>query len=404
MIKQVPAQALKAGMYIHDLNCDWMSHPFVRTKFRLEGDKQIETILEAGIHEVYIDTSKGLDVPDAPTAEEVREQAIEEVRAIASSAPPPIPRVDLAAEMGRAARIRSEATRVVKNVMEDVRLGKAVEVERMAPLVESITGSIMRNSGALVSMLSIKTADEYTFEHCVSVCALMVAFARSLGMDTESTRQAGLGGLVHDVGKMKTPNEILNKAGRLTEAEFAVMKRHPEDGHAILRETEGIGETPLVITLSHHERMDGSGYPFRLGPEKIPQMVRMASIVDVYDAITSDRCYHKGMSPTEALGKIFEWSKFHFDAHLVQAFTHCIGIYPVGTLVRLESGRMGVVTEQHERNLLTPVVKVFFSTRSMAYIPPETVDLSRKMGAGGADRIVNHESPEKWKIDPKRFM
>jgi hypothetical protein len=130
----------------------------------------------------------------------------------------------------------------------------------------------------------------------------------------------------------------------------------------------------------------------------------MASIVDVYDAITSDRCYHKGMSPTEALGKIFEWSKFHFDAHLVQAFTQCIGIYPVGTLVRLESQRLGVVTEQHEGNLLTPRVNVFFSIRNMGYIPPEMVDLSRKMGAGGADRIVNHESPEKWQIDPKRFI
>jgi putative nucleotidyltransferase with HDIG domain len=404
MIKQVPAQALKTGMYIHDLNCDWMSHPFVRTRFRLEGDEQIQTILGAGIHEVYIDTSKGLDLPDAPTAAEVREQVLQEVRAIAAKTSPPNARVDVGSEMGRAAKIRSEATRVVKTVMEDVRLGKAVEMDRMAPLVESITGSIMRNSGALVSMLSIKTADEYTFEHCVSVCALMVAFARSLGLDPDATREAGLGGLVHDVGKMKTPAEVLNKAGRFTDAEFAIMKRHPEDGHAILRDTPGIGETPLSITLAHHERMDGSGYPFKLPPEQIPEVVRMASIVDVYDAITSDRCYHKGMSPTEALGKIFEWSKFHFDPTLVQAFIHCIGIYPVGTLVRLESGRLGVVTEQHERNLLTPVVKVFFSARSMSYITPQTVDLSRKMGAGGADRIVNHEPPEKWQIDVRRFM
>ncbi|MSQ53447.1 MAG: HD-GYP domain-containing protein [Betaproteobacteria bacterium] len=403
MIKQVPAQALKAGMYIHDLNCDWMSHPFVRTRFRLSADEQIETILKAGINEVMIDTSKGMDVSDAPTIDEVREQIFDEVRAVTAAAPP-VARVTVAEELERAARIRSDATRVVKHVMEDVRLGRAVEMERMVPLVESITGSIMRNSGALVSMLSIKTADEYTFEHCVSVCTLMVAFARSLGLDAESSRQAGLGGLVHDVGKMKTPSEVLNKAGRFTDAEFAIMKRHPEDGHAILRETPGIGETPLAITLAHHERMDGSGYPYKLGPENIPQMVRMASIVDVYDAITSDRCYHKGMSPTEALGKIFEWSKFHFDPHLVQAFTRCIGIYPVGTLVRLESGRLGVVTEQHEGNLLTPVVKVFYSTRGMGYITPEAIDLSKKMGAGGADRIVNHESAQKWQVDPKRFM
>ncbi|MFM9967329.1 MAG: HD-GYP domain-containing protein [Burkholderiales bacterium] len=403
MIKQVPTQSLKAGMFIHDLNCDWMSHPFVRTRFRLSADEEIETIVNAGIHEVYIDTTKGLDVIDAPTVDEVREQVFEQVRA-AATAPPPISLVPVCEEIDRASKIRAEATRVVKHVMEDVRLGKAVEMERLVPLVESITSSIMRNSGALISMLSIKTADEYTFEHCVSVCTLMVAFARSLGLDAESSRQAGLGGLVHDVGKMKTPLAILNKAGRFTDEEFAIMKRHPEDGHAILKGTPGIGETPLAITLSHHERMDGSGYPYRLKPEAIPQTVRMASIVDVYDAITSDRCYHKAMSPTEALGKIFEWSKFHFDPQLVQAFTHCIGIYPVGTLVRLESGRLGVVTEQHQGNLLTPVLKVFFNTKTMSYITPERVDLAKKMGAGGADRIVSHESAEKWRIAPSRFL
>ena len=404
MIKQVPAKALKVGMYIHDLNCDWVSHPFLRTRFLLVSDEEIETILNAAIHEVYIDTAKGIDASNAPTREEVRKQIFEEVRAIATAAAPPAARITVADEMQRAANIRSDATRVVKHVMEDVRLGRAVEMERLVPLVESITGSIMRNSGALMSMLSIKTADEYTFEHCVSVCTLMVAFSRSLGLDAETSHQGGLGGLVHDVGKMKTPSKVLNKAGRFTDAEFAIMKRHPEDGHAILKETPGIGETPLIITLAHHERMDGSGYPFKLGPEKIPQMVRMASIVDVYDAITSDRCYHKGMSPTEALGKIFEWSKFHFDPALVQAFTRCIGIYPVGTLVRLESGRLGVVTEQHEGNLLTPVVNVFYCAQSMSYLTPESIDLSKKMGSGGADRIVNHESPRRWQIDPQRFM
>ncbi|MFM9968795.1 MAG: HD-GYP domain-containing protein [Burkholderiales bacterium] len=403
MIKQVPVEQLRAGMFIHDLNCDWMSHSFVRTRFKISGHEEIEKILETGTHEVYIDTSKGLDVPYAPTAAQAREEMLTQVRAVAETPAPPL-KVEFAAEMDRAANIRRDATRVVKSVMQDARLGKAVEIERLAPLVENITGSIMRNSGALISMLSIKSADEYTFEHCVSVCTLMVAFARSMGLDAESARQAGLGGLVHDVGKMNTPPEILNKPGRFTEEEFAIMKKHPQDGHAILQKTAGIGEIPLSITLGHHERMDGSGYPFKLKPDQISEVVRMASIVDVYDAITSDRCYHKGMPPTEALGKIFEWSKFHFDPRLVQAFTRCVGIYPVGALVRLESERLGVVTEQHESNLLSPTVKVFYSTKHMSYIAPQTIDLSRNAGAGGADRIVNHEFAEKWKVDPRQFM
>jgi hypothetical protein len=137
---------------------------------------------------------------------------------------------------------------------------------------------------------------------------------------------------------------------------------------------------------------------------EISQVGRMTAIVDVYDAITSDRCYHRPMGPAEAIRKLFEWSKFHFDPELVQVFVKSVGIYPVGTLVRLESGRLGIVIEQRESNLLTPVVRVVFDANRNYYITPENVDLSKAMGAGGADKIVGHESPGKWKIDIALFM
>jgi hypothetical protein len=137
---------------------------------------------------------------------------------------------------------------------------------------------------------------------------------------------------------------------------------------------------PLDITLHHHERRDGSGYPDRQGERQISELAQMAAIVDVYDAITADRCYHKGMPAAEALRKMYEWSKFHFNPVLTQEFMRCVGIYPVGTLVLLESGRLGVVVEPHETSLLTPKVNVFFSTKSQIYIKPETVDLSRGLG------------------------
>jgi hypothetical protein len=124
----------------------------------------------------------------------------------------------------------------------------------------------------------------------------------------------------------------------------------------------------------------------------------------VYDAITSDRCYHRGMPAAEALRKIYEWSKYHFSPTHVQSFMRCVGIYPVGTLVLLESGRLGVVTEPHETNLLAPKVNVFFSAKSNTYIKPQIVDLARPLGAGGGDKIVSHESPSKWKVDPMRFL
>ena len=168
--------------------------------------------------------------------------------------------------------------------------------------------------------------------------------------------------------------------------------------------TGGIGAIPLDITLHHHERRDGSGYPDKQDHSQISELARMAAIVDVYDAITSDRSYHKGMAPAEALRKIFEWSKFHFDPVLAQEFVRCVGIYPVGTLVMLESGRLGVVAEAHETSLLTPKVNVFFCTKNMSYITPRQVDLARPLGAGGADKIVRHESDAKWKVDPLKYL
>lgn len=399
MIKKIQAGQLQPGMFIHDLNCDWMSHPFARNKFLLKDPADIGKIREAGIPEVYIDTDKGLDVADAPTESEVRAETEHRMLELAAAPAPAPVKLSAADELVRAQRIHEQAGRVVRSVMNDARLGRAVQVADIEAVVADITASVARNSGALLSLLRLKDADDYTYMHCVAVGTMMVTFARHLELDAETTRQAGIGGLMHDVGKMKIPDRILNKPGKLTDEEFTVIRRHPEEGHAILLASGAVGEIPLDITLHHHERIDGSGYPHKLPADRISTLAKMSAIVDVYDAITSDRVYHKGMAPTEALRKMFEWSKFHFDEQLVHHFMRCIGIYPVGTLVLLESGRLGVVIDQTEGNLLAPRVTAFFSTRANCYVKPEEVDLAR-----GSDRIVSHELPEKWGVDPMRFL
>lgn len=403
MLKKVDASQLKVGMYVHDLSCDWLAHPFMRNRFLLRSDDEIRKIIEAGIHDVVIDNSKGLDVQDAPTLAQAQAET-ESALAQLASAPQAVARVSLAAELARATQLRRQASGVVRSVMADVRLGNAVEVDRVQPMVENITESILRNPGALVGLLRIKSKDDYTFLHSISVCALMVAFCRSRGLDTATTHQAGLGGLLHDTGKALVPDAILNKPGPLTPEEFAVVKRHPRDGHDILLQSGNVGPIPLDITLHHHERRDGSGYPDGLAGDAISELAQMAAIVDVYDALTSERNYHKAIPAAEALRKIYEWSKFHFNPVLAQDFMRCVGIYPVGTMVKLESGRLAVVIEAHESNLLAPKVNVFFSTKSNAYIKPEMVDLSRGFGFGGADKIVGHESADKWQVDPMRFL
>lgn len=390
-------------MYIHDLSCDWMTHPFVRNRFLLTSEDEIRKILNAGIHDVVIDNSKGLDVQDAPSLAEAQAATEREIVEIAAKTPV-VTRVSLGDEMQRAVQIRHQAPTLVRTVMQDARLGRAIELDQVEPVVVSITESILRNPGALVGLLRIKNKDDYTFLHSVSVCTLLVAFCRSRNIAADVTHQAGLGGLLHDTGKALVPDAILNKPGPLTDEEFAVIKRHPQDGYEILRKSPEVGPIPLDITLHHHERRDGSGYPGKQANEQISELAQMAAIVGVYDAITADRCYHKGMSAAAALRKIYEWSKFHFNPQYAQEFMRCVGIYPVGTMVLLESGRLGVVIEPHETNLLAPKVNVFFNTKRNVYIKPETVDLSRGLGFGGGDKIVGHESAAKWNVDPMRFL
>lgn len=403
MLKKIDVTDLRLGMFISDLDVGWMEHPFVRNRFLLRRGSDLHRMRHTGIRSVTIDTSKGLDWSGSPTVEEADAATESEVIAVASK-PVARPRTHLTEELDSAVRIRHQAAILVKTFMQDARLGKAVELNRITPVVENMAASIMRNPGALLGLGIIKHKDDYTFQHSVSVCTLLLAFCRSREMDSTTSFAAGMGGLLHDVGKALVPDDILNKEGRLTDDEFEVMRRHPRDGYDILCRTTDIGPIPLDITLHHHERPDGNGYPDRQSNGQISELAQMAAIADVYDAITADRCYRKAIPPAEALRKMYEWSKFQFSPSLTQEFIRCIGIYPVGSLVILESGRMGVVVEQSDASLLTPTVNVFFNTKSQTYIKPESVNLARKLGFGGGDRIVRHEDPKKWNIDPTRYL
>lgn len=403
MSKKISVEQLKPGMFIADLGAAWMDHPFLRSQFAVKDEATIAKILETGIREVYIDPRQGLDVADAPTEHEVHQELEAEMLRVAAE-PIQVKRVGTREELGRAKVVHGEANKIIHNIMNDVRLGKQVQVEAVEPVVEKMTESILRNSGALLSLCRVKNKDDYTFQHSVSVCALLVAFCRAANLDAETIRLAGIGGLLHDIGKVHVPIKLLNKPDRYTDEEFARMKSHVVESKKILDATEGISEISVQVAYEHHERHDGSGYAQGLKGEQISLMGRMAAICDVYDAITSDRVYHKGLAPHEALRKIFEWSKFHFDPALVQQFMRATGIYPVGTMVMLESGRIGVVLEQSEVSLLRPLVRVFYDSKRMLYLPPAEVDLAKSEGHGGADKIVSHETPEKWGIKLEQFM
>ena len=280
-------------------------------------------------------------------------------------------------------------------MFSEARMGKAVNSETARSLVEEISDSVTRNPSALISLARLKTADDYTYMHSVAVCALMVALAKQINLNEEHTRSAGMAGLLHDLGKAAIPLAVLNKPGKLTDEEFTVIQSHPVHGYLMLKEGGSVEDAVLDACRHHHEKMDGSGYPDKLKGEEISLIARMTAICDVYDAITSDRPYKRGWDPAESLRRMAEWTKGHFDPRLFQAFVKSIGIYPVGSLVRLTSGRIGVVTEQGLQSLTSPKVKVFFSTKSDLRIPPVIIDLAEP---GCAEKIVAREDPDQWKF------
>lgn len=400
MLKKIEVHHLRAGMFLHELCGSWMEHPFWRSAFVLKDPKDIRRIFESGIKEVWIDTAKGLDVAEVIEAQarEAADAEIEsELASVATSSDrAPIERVPMAEEVKRAAKTVARAKQAVTSMFTEARLGKALDAEAALPLVEEISGSVARNPGALISLARLKNKDEYTFMHSVAVCALMVSLARQLGLDEQQTRDAGLAGLLHDVGKMMIPDKVLNKPGKLTDEEFHVIKSHPEEGHKLLLEGRNINAIALDVCLHHHEKVDGSGYPHRLKGDEISMFAKMGAVCDVYDAITSNRPYKNGWDPAESIRKMTEWAKGHFDETIFRAFVKSLGIYPVGSLVRLQSGRLGVVIEQTEKSLLSPKVRIFFSTKSDAHIRPELLDLSKP---GTNDKIVAPEDPARWRLD-----
>lgn len=395
MLKRISVDQLIIGMHIHEFCGSWMEHPFLRTSFILSKPQDLEAILSSSIKEVWIDSVKGLDVAAGQAAvseAQARAQAQAEFKQIVDQ-PRQTARVSTAVELERASKICRQAKRAVVSMFEEARMGNTVEVGGAKLLVEEISDSVTRNPGALISLARLKTADDYTYMHSVAVCAMMVALAKQLDFDDAQTRSAGLAGLLHDLGKALMPIEVLNKPGKLTDAEFTIMKSHPVEGHKMLLDGVNVDPMALDVCLHHHEKIDGSGYPEGLKGEQISLFAKMGAVCDVYDAITSNRPYKAGWDPALSLSKMAEWANGHFDPQVFQAFVKCMGIYPTGSLVRLSSGRIGVVVEQTAKSLTTPRVKVFFSTQSNHRIMPELVDLSCP---DCREKIAAREDPARW--------
>lgn len=402
MIKKVNVGEVCLGMYIHELRGNWLEHPFWRKSFKLDDPKDLQKLIHSGVDEIWIDTNKGLDVALVTVTESAKESEFELAKPEPEPTKTPLvvkKQISFDEELVAAKKIHTKAKKVVTSMFGDVRMGKALDVQGAVVLVEDIQSSIERNPSALLSLARLKNANEYTYLHSVAVCMLMIALAKQLKLSESQARQAGVAGLLHDIGKMAIPSQVLDKPGKLTDEEFNVVKQHPQRGWDILKASYQVDDAALDVCLHHHERVDGRGYPEKISGDDLSLFARMGAVCDVYDAISSDRCYKKAWGPAESISKMTAWREGHFDEMVFHAFVKTIGIYPSGTLLKLKSGRLGVVLEQSKKSLVTPIIKVFFSIRANMYIPIEIIDLSK-----GSDSIDSIEDPSKWKLDVDRLQ
>jgi putative nucleotidyltransferase with HDIG domain len=409
MLRRVPLDEVQLGMFVHAMEGSWLQHPFWKKRFVLDSEHDLQRLRDSDIPGIIIDDERGAvprpkaDPAPAPIASppaakprpagnRVSEDAFARPRVAIdplSTAP-----CSVAEETERARTIVGKSKRAVMKMFGEARLGRVVEAAEVAPLVDEISASVARNPSALINVARLKNKDEYTYMHSVAVCALMVNLARTLELNEVLVRELGLAGMLHDLGKMAVPDPVLNKPGKLTDEEFAVVREHPRRGYDLLVQAEDAPAIAAEVVLHHHEKYDGTGYPHGLKGEAISLHARMAAICDVYDAITSNRPYKDGWAPAESIARMLEWEG-HFDPKLLDAFVRSIGIYPVGTLVRLRSNRLGLVVAENRREPTHPKVKAFYSIYERALTRPEIVPIGTSLRD---DAIIKRELPEHWNL------
>lgn len=364
---RIPVQELEPGMYVSELDRPWEETPFLFQGFTVETWEDVDTVREH-CEMVVIDKLKYV----APK----REEECAEKRPFFNR-PKGRARFETPVEetVAKAEKIYDGSNRLVRSIMDDVRLGKAIDTPAAREVVSHCVDNILENPDAMTLLTRIRRKDEYTSEHSLSVAVLSISLGRALGLDRQQLNEVGLCGMLHDIGKIMTPDEVLKKPGRLSKEEMEIMKAHPVHGRDILLSTDGITANALDVAHGHHERVDGKGYPRGLSADQMTLYTRIVSVTDAYDAITSDRIYDSGRTHMEAFKILTKGAERQWDGRLVTRFIHTIGVYPPGTLIELSDGRYAMVLENHPRFQLRPKVMILPQSHDQAGNPP-VIELS----------------------------
>ena len=385
MQQRVKRSGLKPGMYVVSYGHGTFASPLVQVDKPLLSPAQIDEYVPKDVEDVLVDTA-------------IQISLLGQVRPVGV----PIT-TGLGEELPIAKRLYADAIVHVKSFVDDVRRGTDIDYRTATPLVQNFIESVFRNEAAAVTLFKLRGFDEYTYTHSINVSILAVLLGKHLGLDKPVLLKLGLAGMYHDVGKARMPEGILNKPGKLTEAEFQTMKAHPLEGYRIMRGQVDLDPEILRAVVEHHERHDGTGYPRGLQGEDIGRFSRIIAVVDVYDALTSRRVYKDAMAPAKALGMMYQLRDKDFPHNAIENFIRCIGVFPVGSFVRLSGGEFGIVSGANPLRPTRPEIKVVLDARMRPQLP-RLLDLESLEGTAQAQDIAEGLDPADFKIDLERFF
>ncbi|WP_404839066.1 HD-GYP domain-containing protein [Aeromonas media] len=386
----IPVNQLQPGMYVLAIASQTGAMEIAQTGL-VTNRQQVDALIRRGVLTVRVDLARS----KLPGIEQVVSPSPSHS---AGSARP------AGSGEGRELKIRrlyQEARELQGKFIRHLKAGEPIDITPLAAVAEEMVDTMFTHGDAMLCLARIRAKDAYLMEHSMNVAILLANFGRYLGLERNVLKELTLGGLLHDVGKIMTPDEVLNKPGKLTDEEFGVMRQHVVHSYDILSNTAGITPTMLEVAANHHERLDGTGYPQRLKGDQLSLYTRMSGIVDVYDAVTADRVYKQGMQPTQAFRILLKGIDQHFDAELVTKFIKCMGVYPVGTLVQLSNQRLAVVMQRNEQQPLKPVVKVIYHATQRHYLEVQWLDLARN---GGQESIESTVDPKEFGINLANFV
>ncbi|WP_088332533.1 HD-GYP domain-containing protein [Lacimicrobium sp. SS2-24] len=396
MLKKFSIDSLKPGMFVNQVSRQTATLK-IRTRGLIKSQPQIQMLKDKGILEVEVDLSRSvLEEPlemegDGPSSEPDTEETV--------TGKDKKPQRSDGERLGEASALYDKAKSVQSRFVKKVRSGRPSSVKELNELSTGIIDSVFDDPNAMCCLTLIKEKNKYLLEHSLNCAILMAVFARHLGFDKELIDNLALAGLMMDLGMNTIPNDILNKKGKLEAQEKQLIHTHVDVATEILDAAEIDNPVIREVVTYHHERLDGSGYPSGLSGDELSVYARIAGIVDSYDAMTSDRPWRKAYSPTQALKQLLGFSQGKLDQSLVHQFIRCIGVHPVGSLVKLKSGKLAIVTRANKEDPLSPVVMTFYSVRAGHYNEIKQLDLSKVQ-----DEIESSVRPEEFKINLTKFF